>query len=163
MYCPNCSQLVPDNTRFCSRCGLSLSELAAWLAGHGALTVRKDKHTPRRKGMRWGAKIMFASVVMFPIFLLLSLAGDSPFPLFIPFLIFFAGLSIMLYSRIFIEEVSANGKQHELRFGVMPANVALPPASDTGVITPERREVRTAEIIQPPSVTDHTTKLLDRE
>ena len=163
MYCPNCSQLVPDNTRFCSRCGLPLSELSAWLAGHGELTVRKDKHTPRRKGMRWGAKAMFAGVVLFPIFLLLSVAGDSPFPLFMPFLVFFAGLCILLYSRIFIEEVSANSKQQDLRFGVMQANVTLPPASETGVITTERREVRTAEIIQPPSVTDHTTKLLDRE
>jgi hypothetical protein len=167
MYCPNCSQLVPDNTRFCSRCGLSLSELAAWLAGHGVLAIpdqRQKPLTPRRKGMRFGAKMMFWAAIAFPVFMVFSVAADSPGPLFLPFLVFLAGLSILLYSRIFGENVLVN-KYHPpqpLWFGGQNQN-ALPAAADTGIIRPERREVRTAEVVRPPSVTENTTKLLDQE
>ena len=169
MYCPNCNQPVPDNTRFCSRCGLSLTELAEWLAGRGGLAIREaaqlNMPSARRKGMRTGAKIMFWGAVTFPVFLALSVAGDSPFPLVLPFIAFLAGLSILLYSRLFIEEISSSKvpQPQDLRFGTWPSNSALPPPSDFGVVTGSKREVRTAEMVQPPSVTDHTTKLLDRE
>jgi hypothetical protein len=167
MYCPNCSQLVPDNTRFCSRCGLSLTDLAAWLAGHGALSLpdkRQKPPSPRRKGMRFGAKMMFWAAVALPVFMVLSIAADSPGPLFLPFLVFLAGLSILLYSRLFAEDVPVNKfqPQQPLWFAGQ-SNNALPPAAETGVITPSRREVRTAEVARPPSVTEHTTKLLDND
>lgn len=167
MYCPNCSQLAPDNTRFCSRCGLSLNELGPWLAGHGVLSL-PDTHqkplSPRRKGMRFGAKMMFWAAVAFPVFLLLCIAGDSPFPLFFPFIVFLAGLSILLYSRLFAEDVPVNKfqPQQPLWFGGQ-SNNALPPAAETGIISDDKRKVRTAEIVRPPSVTEHTTKLLERE
>jgi len=167
MYCPKCGQLVPDNTRFCSRCGLLLSDLSEWLAGNSELPLRRvaqpNKLSPRRKGMRFGAKTMFWGAVMLPIFMGFSIAGDSPFPLFFPFLVFLAGLSILLYSRLFGDETSSNKGQQaqEFRFGTEP--VYLPPAPGPEVSSGVRREARTAEMARPPSVTEHTTKLLDPE
>src|SRR5262249_30596396 len=107
MYCPNCGQQqLSDEMRFCSRCGLALSGLADWLAGGGPpaqrkLEVQNSPASPRRKGMRRAAKLMFFSGVLFPIFLVISLAIDEPGPLAIPFIVFFISLVMMVYARLF--------------------------------------------------------------
>ena len=169
MYCPKCGQLLPDNTRYCSRCGLPLSEVAEWLAGSGGLAVRAaaqpNTSSPRRKGMRFGAKTMFWGAAITPIFLALSIAVDEPIPLFVPMIVFLAGLSILLYSRLFVEETPAIKSQYapDQSLGAMPGYSALPPGSNVGVVSGGRREVRTAEMAHPASVTEHTTKLLDTE
>jgi hypothetical protein len=173
MYCPKCGQQVAESMRFCSRCGLPISEVADWLAGAvgegaSALAPRDEAQesvlSPRRKGMRRGAKIMFWGGILLPLFFVFSLIADSPEPLFVPLIILLIGLAWLLYSRLFGEEVQPNRIQppQDVRLGATPIS-ALPPASDAGVVGSARREARTAEIAQPPSVTDHTTKLLDRE
>jgi hypothetical protein len=155
--------------RFCSRCGLPITEVAEWLAGGFGLNLREEAEasvpSPKRKGMRRGAKTMFWGGILLPICFALSIAFDSPFPLFISLIIFLAGLSILLYSRLFGEEISANrsNQAQDVRLGTGPGSTALPPASDAGVISGGRKEGRTAEMAQPPSVTDHTTKLLDNK
>ena len=113
--------------------------------------------------MRFGAKTMFWGAVMLPIFMGFSIAVDSPFPLFISFIVLLAGLSILLYSRLFGDPTPSNQSQqaHEFRFGTEP--VYLPPGSSPEVFSGGRREPRTSEIARPPSVTENTTKLLDRE
>lgn len=169
MYCPKCGQLVAENTRFCSRCGLSVSEVSEWLHRGGSLAVREQAPlkilSPRRKGMRLGAKMMFWGGIAFPLFLALSIAVDEPFPLFIPFIVVLAGLSILLYSRLFGEDIPPyiNPQAQDPRFGTAPGFGALPAGSDAGIINAGRRQARTAEIAQPPSVTEQTTKLLDSE
>lgn len=170
MYCPKCGQHASDNMRFCSRCGLLLSEVSEWLAGSGGgLAVRGEAPpnvlSPKRKGMRRGAKTMFWGGAMFPFFLMFSIAVDDPVPLFIPFIVFLAGLSMTLYSRLFGEEFPSDRIQQaqDVSLGTRPGNSALPPGSDAGVISGGRRQGRTAEMAQPPSVTEQTTKLLDSE
>lgn len=169
MYCPKCGQQVSDNMRFCSRCGLPISEVAEWLAGGSGLAVREDLEasaiSPRRKGMRRGAKVMFWSGILLPIFFGLSIGFDSAFPLLVPFIIFLAGLSLLLYSRLFGEEVSSSSSKEwqDVGLGAMPGKSALPPASDAGINSSGRRQTRTAEMARPSSVTEHTTKLLDKE
>src|SRR5215210_8575220 len=114
MYCPKCGQQLSDNMRFCSRCGLLISEVAEWLAG-GHLVVREEAEGARlsqkSKGMRRGAKVMFMGGILLPISFVLSIVFDEPFPLSIPFLVFFAGLSLWLYSRLFGEEVPDDRSQ----------------------------------------------------
>lgn len=168
MYCPKCGQQVTDNMRFCSRCGLSISEVAEWLAGGGQSGVRAEAEvplSPRRKGMRRGAKIMFWGGILLPIFLGLSIAVDGPAPLLIPFIIFLTGLSMLLYSRLFGEEVSPirSGQVQDVELGTAPVKRALTQASNAGISGSDRRRLGTAEMVRPPSVTEHTTKLLDSE
>jgi hypothetical protein len=170
MYCPKCGQQVSDNMRFCSRCGLPISEVADWLAGNGALAVREDAQvdvlSPRRRGMRHGAKIMFWGGILLPIFFGISIAVDGPFPLFIPFIIVLVGFSLWLYARLFGEETPSNRSKQmqDAISGTRTDNSALPPVSADVISSSNRRQVRTNELAQPPhSVTDHTTKLLDRE
>src|ERR1041385_8804632 len=108
MYCPNCGQQqISDEMRFCSRCGLALSGLADWLAGGGLPAQRTAEvqqvtapNSPRRKGIRRAAKLMFFSGVLFVIFLAISLAIDEGAPMIVPFLVFFVSLVMMLYARL---------------------------------------------------------------
>jgi hypothetical protein len=145
--------------------------LNEWLAGDGrVLAVREEDATagfasPRRKGSRRGAKLMFLSGVLMPVFFGLCFLVDNPAPLFIPLTIFLAGLSLMLYCRIFSEDISRSKSQpaHPSRLGAMFGGTALPPASNIGMNSVSGQPVRTAELAQPPSVTEHTTKLLDHD
>ena len=157
--------------RFCSRCGLALSELAEWLAG-GALPVKRadetgiDRMSPRRKGMRRAAKLMFFSGVLVPVFLVFSLIFDEGTPLIFPFVIFFIALAMMLYARLFSDKTAPLIDQSAAQtsnFGTPPVRDYLPPATTTAIPNVGRQRIRTNELSQPPSVTDHTTKLLDNE
>lgn len=176
MYCPRCGQQqVSDEMRFCSRCGLLLSGLPEWVAFGGVPAVRVPEtpppvNSPRRKGIRRGAKVMFFSAVLFPLCLLLSLAVDEPVPLIFPLIGFIVGLTIMLYSLLFIDEFPAISNQPSQPYSIgapgAMSGQALPPASSIPIYShgnPAGQRVRTNELAQPPSVTENTTKLLDNE
>jgi hypothetical protein len=96
-----------------------------------------------------------------PIFFGISILIDEPGPLLIPLAIFLAGLSLMLYARIFGEDVPAGRGMlaSPSNSGTIPA--ALPPAANLGMNSVGVQRVRTAELVQPPSVTEGTTRLLD--
>jgi hypothetical protein len=175
MYCPRCAQQqVSDEMRFCSRCGLPLGGLMEWLAFGGAPAGRVQEKplslaSPRRKGIRRGAKVMFFSGALLPVTVLMSIAADEPFPLFFPVISFIVGLTITLYSYLFGEDFPAIKGQPAQPFGIGPQGAmsgqALPPASSIPIYNPGNpgQRVRTNELAQPPSVTEHTTKLLDNE
>lgn len=167
MYCPNCGQQqVSEEMRFCSRCGLALSGLTEWLAG--GLLVRRNEETPvpsrKRKHIRRAAKMMFFSGVLIPIGILISIGIDEPGPLFFPPLLLFIGLMWMLYARLFIEDrADVNQFAQPPLFAPATARVTLPPASNMPMPDIGRPRVRTNEIAQTPSVTEHTTRLLDND
>jgi zinc-ribbon domain len=171
MYCPRCGQQqVSDEMKFCSRCGLPISGLTEWLAG-GGVPARREKETqaslrsPRRKGIRRGAKLMFLSGVLFPVFLGLSLIIEEPGPMILPVTLFFVAVVIMLYSRLFGEDIPPvkNHAAQTSALGGMPEANLLPPPSNIGMYGVGGQQVRTGELAQRPSVTEHTTKLLDQE
>ncbi len=171
MYCPKCGQQqLSDNTRFCSRCGIPITGLAEWLASGGELAVRNEENatmmsaSPKRKGIRRGAKLMFLSGVLMPVFFFFSLLIGAPIPLLIPITIFLIGLSLMLYARLFSEEALPVKSQQAQpsRLDTMPSSAALPPSSSIRMHDVGGQQVRTAELA-PPSVTEHTTKLLNKE
>ena len=172
MYCPKCGlQQIADEMRFCSRCGLPIAGLAEWLASGGGFAGREDEAplpsvSPRRKGISRGAKLMFISIVLVPIFFGLSILADHPGPLMLPFTIFLAGLSMMLYARLFGDEmpsVKTLPPQQSYKFRATPESNALPPASNNWMNWAGGQKVRTSELAQPPSVTENTTRLLDNE
>jgi hypothetical protein len=170
MYCPNCGQQqVSDEMRFCSRCGLPLSGLAEWLAS--GLPVKRADEAPvpspsrRRKALRRAAKLMFFSVALFPIFLAISIGTDEPGPLFVPSIPFFVSLMWMAYARLFIEGTAPtiSHTAQPSTFRPAPARESLPPANTPAMPDFNRHRVRTNELVEMPSVTEHTTKLLDNE
>jgi|SRR5215213_43376 len=170
MYCPNCGQQQISEVRFCSRCGLPLTELAEWLAG-GSLPVRHAEQapvsaaSPRRKNMRRAAKLMFFSGVLLPVFLVICLAVNEGGPMFLPFFIFFVSLVWMLYARLFSDNTPRVNYQpaQTTALGSASARGSLPPANTTSMPSVGRQQVRTNELAQPPSVTEHTTRIFDNE
>jgi hypothetical protein len=174
MYCPRCGQQqISDEMRFCSRCGLPMSGLAEWLAGSGTpaglgTQTQVSLPSPRRKGIRRAAKLMFFSAVLFPIFLAISIGGDEGGPMVVPFILFFVSLVMMLYARLFSSPIPRikNQTAQTSGLGSRAERSALPPASDIpmyGARNFAGRQVRTAELAQPGSVTENTTRLLDEE
>ena len=171
MYCPNCGQQqVSEEMRFCSRCGLALSGLAAWLAGGRPLANPVDEQhvaasSPRRRGMRRAAKVLFFSVVLFPIFLAISVAADEGGPLIVPCIVFFIGLVLMLYARLFSATTTPvkNQAAQTSALNSTAARGSLPPGSAIPMPEFGRSRVRTNELAQPPSVTENTTRLLDND
>ena len=172
MFCPKCGQQqVSDNTRFCAQCGISINGLAEWIASGGNLAVREENApmvltSPRRRGVRRGAKVVFASLASTPVFFFFSLLAGAPIPMFIPLTFFLIGLSIMLYSRIFGEETPTyiEGQQANVSgLGTMFSNSALSAAPNNIMNSGNERQVITSDLLQPSSVTEPTTKLLDRD
>lgn len=170
MFCPKCGQQqVSENTRFCSRCGLALSGLADWLdGGGGTLSVREEAPpalaSPKLKSIKRGKKLMLLSGILLPIFFVVSIIFDEPAPLIIPLIISLVGLSLMLYASFFVEEASP-AKSQQTRPSSLGATggAALPPASNIRMNDVGGQAARTAEMVRPQSVTEHTTKLLDND
>jgi hypothetical protein len=169
MFCPRCGQQqISDEVRFCSRCGLSLASVPALLAGGevpSAESAPRGALTRKRVGIRRGAKLMFFSAVIFPVFFGISIAADSPGPLVVPFTVFLAGLAWMLYFVLFGEEVareSAEKGRKDLRES--HTSPSLPPSTFVPASGFGARRADTADMArQPPSVTEQTTRLLDEE
>jgi hypothetical protein len=114
--------------------------------------------------MRRAAKLMFFSVVLFPLFLGLSIATDGPVGLIFSFLMFLAGLAWLVYAKLFVDDsphVPRKASRGDLKAG------GGQPALDAPQFVPaslfDRQRANTAEIVRPPSVTENTTTLLDRD
>ena len=169
MYCPNCGQQqVSEEMRFCSRCGLALSGLAEWLGG--GLPVQRTNETvlatpsPRRKGMRRAAKLMFFSFALFPVFLAISFLIDEGAVLIFPCIFFFISLVMWLYARLFGETIAPVKNQAQTSaVGSSSSRGSLASPVTAAIPNIGRQRVRTNELAQPPSVTENTTRLLDNE
>jgi hypothetical protein len=169
MFCPQCGQQQPsEEVRFCPRCGLSLTPHAALLAGFNpaaASPVASQVPAPsaKRTGTRRGAKLMFFSVVLFPVFFGFCFLVDSPGPLFVPLTVFLAGLVWLIYARLFGDDLIH--VHHAPRMDLHPG--AERPALGAPQFVPaslfNQQRVNTSEIATPPSVTENTTTLLDKD
>lgn len=169
MYCPRCGQQqLSDEVRFCSRCGLPLLGVTTLLSAASAGAEgapRKGVLAGKRPGVRRGAKLMFFGFVLSPLFFAFSIATDSPGPLVIPFTLFLAGVAFALYTVLFGEEpLHGRGPKNreELR-EARGAQQALPPSTFVPASGFGRGRANTADMSQPPSVTEQTTRLLDEE
>jgi hypothetical protein len=103
---------------------------------------------------------MFFSGVLFVVFLAISLAVDEGGPMIVPFLVFFVSLVMMLYARLFSDKTASVINQ-TTELNSPTTRSSLPPA--TSIPINSRQQVRTNELAQPSSVTEHTTRLLDNE
>lgn len=165
--------------RFCSRCGFPLGGVVELLAQGGVLwsggdELREQAMSPRRKGVRQGVMMMIVGTVLVPILAILSdqnhLLPQTLVPL-AAVICFAGGLMRILYAAIF--EQSARSMKRDAPAYVPPATPAtlkagarvsaLPPQQSIPVSDFTRRRVNTAELAQPPSVTENTTRLLDEE
>lgn len=166
--------------RFCSRCGFPLGGVVELLAQGGVLRsggeeLQEQAMSPRRRGVRQGVMMMIVGTVLVPILAILSgnnsILADRLVPL-AAVICFAGGLMRILYAAIF--EQSARSMSRDVPAyvppGTSPAQLnakarvsALPPAQSIPVSDFTPRRANTAELVQPPSVTENTTRLLKEE
>lgn len=181
MYCPRCGQQqAPGTVRFCSRCGFPLDGVMQLLGTGGMLPVYRDPQapkemSPRKKGVRQGGLLLLSGAIVCPILGVFSDYIHGPFPEILlalaAIICFIGGPLRMLYAAIF-EEGAPNPFQQGARPYVSPPvsapqfggpihNPALPPPPAQSA-SGWRSRPNTAEL-NPPSVTENTTRLLEKE
>lgn len=178
MHCPSCGQQqISEETKFCSRCGFPLA-LVGELLMHGGFLPQLAEFYKRKSIFNKKNGVMF-SLFWFIFFLLImaplwgiadvdELAGASAI------IGIFGGLLMLIASLVFLKssktidfpmsELPRANPQH--LYGAQPA--ALPPQQSQPVSSyappgPGRWKAADTGDLQPRSVTEGTTKLLQKD
>ena len=177
MHCPKCGQLqVTDDTRFCSRCGLLLTGVAQVVAQGGVLATTdpglpKGVTTPRNRGLKQGLFIFLLAFLVVPILTIISVALNiEPYAVVLSaILLTVGGMLRAAYALMFESNVPALGsatsaESANLLSGSHAAG-ALPSQRADLYTSPAGNWRDTNDLVErrPPSVTDSTTKLLQKE
>ncbi len=178
MFCPQCGQQqTSDMVRFCSRCGFPLDGVIQLLHNRGLLPAYQPQAvgemSPKRKGVRQGVVLLLAGLLLVPILgILSSFSGAVFFEILCAvaaIICFLGGPVRMLFAALFEDGAPARMPMPMASYAPPPAvrsgmlaPGALPPAS-VNAIPSWRPRPNTAELMQPPSVTENTTRLLEKE
>ncbi len=183
MYCPSCGQeQVSEETRFCSRCGLLLTSIAAIMNNGGVLPQNLAARSGsklkslRKKGVKQGLFIFLLTFLVVPITAIIAISlRAGPFPIAISaVLLSVGGLLRMIYALMFEadEELPQTiSGQNALNvsdsyFDKTNSDKALPPEQSIPVssyMPPKQGNWRDTNDLAQPSVTEGTTKLLQDE
>jgi hypothetical protein len=180
MFCPQCGQQqVTGVVRFCSRCGFPLDGVIQLLSNGGMIPAyQRDsdgpvKDSPRRRGVKQGGVLILSGAVLVPILAMFASFSNATFiemlAALAAIICFIGGPLRMLYAAVFEEgapqrariygpHVAMHAPQQfapHLQTPALPPPPARPPVS--------WRRPNTAELGNPPSVTENTTRLLDKE
>lgn len=179
MYCPQCGQQQATGmVRFCSRCGFPLDGVIHLLGTGGMLPVYHQSDEPvkisaRRKGVKQGAILFLSGAVIVPILGAFASFSSASFPQLLAILAaiicFVGGPFRMLYAGLFEEGAPPRYPTYgppppvsaPPQFAPPRQHSALPPPPARGPSA--WRKPNTAELANPPSVTENTTRLLDKE
>ncbi len=149
MFCSKCGQeQASESVRFCSRCGFKLSTIEGGpvkrlilMAMYLVITICAI--------IGWGSITSGPAYMQIRVIITIIAA--------ITFYLLFSGDLKYIFNQLFAQNIERN-KQ------IAPARqeTALPPAHSIPVTSPGSHRVNTAEMVQPPSVTEQTTILLDK-
>ena len=184
---------VANEVRFCSSCGFPLGVVSEVLAHRGQLPALATLHgpqeprqlSPRQRGIRQGAMLMLSTLLVVPLVVFISVFITGAPQFFIPAaaVICFVGGLLRIIQALLFEENTPPAPPAPAAYATyvppaMPPNYlgapehssALPPAQSApapqSVPAPPARPARfdTGELAPPrASVTDHTTRLLNRQ
>lgn len=173
MYCPKCGKQQPsESLRFCANCGLSLKNAAKLLTASSVPVAsdedtRKGQLSPRTKGILQGVALIPALAGLDFILLLIydhfDVVNDGAYATLTLILL----LALMrIFYAVFLEEGGKPKRSEPTSYEwqrEMPISVhqAALPTSDTMPVTGfGSQSKRTGEIVQPRSITEHTTRQL---
>jgi hypothetical protein len=164
--------------RFCARCGFPLEGAMVLLAHNGMLpryevAGGETKISARRKGVKQGAMLILIGAVLVPLLAAISSFAPGRISLAFEFfavaaaiLLFVGGPLRMLFAGLF--EEGAPPRQLVMPSSYAPPAIPPPvrvtalPQANAAPTAGWRSRPQTAEILAPPSVTDHTTRLLEK-
>jgi hypothetical protein len=179
MFCPKCGQQqASDVIRFCPRCGFLLDGVIHLLHNNGMLpsvpAEGSGEMSPRRRGVRQGGAMLLAGAVLVPILGVFTSFSNSAFleilTAIAAIICFLGGPLRMIFAALFEEGAPSRPAlplasyappPPAIRPGVPVRQNVLPPPTTTPPMG--WRRPNTAELTQPPSVTENTTRLLDKE
>jgi hypothetical protein len=179
MFCPQCGQQQTTGViRFCSRCGFPLDGVIQLLGTGGMLPVYRSPDepipiSPRRKGVKQGGILLLSGILVVSILGLIASFSRSDFPQILAglaaIICFVGGPVRMLYAAIF-EEGAPRPMMHYPPVTATQNQQFRPPAPQHALPPPPPRPAaswrprpNTAELATPPSVTENTTRLLEKE
>jgi hypothetical protein len=178
MYCPQCGQeRISHETSFCSRCGFLLTGTADLLHTGGLIPTAGSKpsgvSSPKSRGLKQGLFIFLLTFLVVPIVAIISVALQlPPWAIVISSItLFVGGLLRMAYALMFESAVpgvpTLEENMMKNMLGRPPAHEkALPPQQSIPVSSygpPVAGKWRDTNDLQPSSVTDSTTKLLEKD
>ena len=178
MFCPQCGQQQATGViRFCSRCGFPLDGVIQLLGTGGMIPAYRNPDEPvpvsaRRKGVKQGGMLLLSGAVLVPLLGVMASFGESRFLevllAFAAIICFIGGPLRMLYAAVFEEGAPSPIRMYgppvaKPQFGPPPMqHQALPPPPARSA-SGWRSRPNTAELVSPPSVTENTTRLLEKE
>jgi hypothetical protein len=158
MFCPQCGhKQVSSETRFCSRCGLTLG-LVTDLIGSSENQLQREKRE------LWGIELILGTVLI--LMNLLIVFGSIALPHLanpVFFWVWLAGITgSLVISGIGITQLVRAGffgrlKEREIRLRLMKSDKEQQMLSDEN----ERAKVTTARLLAPDSITESTTRELE--
>ena len=177
MHCPSCGQQqISNETKFCSRCGLPLGIVSEVLVYGGylpqlaELNKRKPALFSRRNGLAFSLIwCLFFLLIMAPLWGILDLdklAGASAV------IGIFGGLILMITSIIFLKREPKFAGDHPMYpqgqyelpgqagYSALPPQQSVPASVYSAPTTGSWRDTND---LQPTSVTEGTTKLLEKD
>lgn len=179
MFCPQCGQQqVAGVIRFCSRCGFPLDGVLQLLSNGGNLPVYRTPDEPvpvsaRRKGVKQGGLLLLSGAVLVPVLGIFASYSNSTFleilTALAAIICFIGGPLRMLFAAVFEEGAPKPVRVYGSAPMHMPQQFAQPAPSPALPPPPERPQPswrprpNTAELVSPPSVTENTTRLLEKE
>ena len=182
LFCPRCGQeQVNNETRFCSQCGFLMTGVQELINSGGALPQYLAKQgnkgiSPRKKGLKQGGMLFLSGVLIVPL-LGIIIVGILNFEGYIvgiaALLTFLGGILRMLFALLF---ESSDPEDKTLEENVLetsrkflnkpPKDAALPPQQTmpaSSYVPPVAGHWRDTNDLQPSSVTENTTKLLEHD
>jgi hypothetical protein len=149
MFCSKCGQeQASESVHFCSRCGFKLNTIEEGLVKRLILMAMYLVITICAI-IGWGSITSGPAYMQLRVIITIIAA--------ITFYLLFSGDLTHIFNKLFAQNIERN-KQ------IAPASqkTALPPAHSIPVTSLGSHRVNTAEMVQPPSVTEQTTILLDK-
>jgi hypothetical protein len=183
MFCPQCGQRQATNeARFCSSCGFPLNVVTELLANGGQLPWRPTAQgaghlSPRQKGIRQGALLMLSTILVVPLLAIIGVAMlglPGEFVAVAAIGLPVGGFLRMLYAFLLESNLPPGVEAAQPAYTPPPVipnylgtpmpTPTLPPQRSEPIPAPHPRQFKTGELAAPrASVTDHTTRLLDKQ
>jgi len=169
---------MSTDTSFCSRCGFLLTGIADILQTGGLIPrLTREKvyvpPSPRARGIRQGLFIFLLSFLIVPLLILFSMVTNLRSPalaMFAAIVLVVGGLLRMAYALMFEAPVFAipalGNTVDEEHFLQTPSNLQIPGQENIPAMAyarPGTGHWRDTNDLEPLSITDGTTRLLENE
>ncbi len=181
MFCPRCGQeQINNETRFCSRCGFLMTGVTELIDNQGIIPEKyvklKDaRNSPKKRGIKQGAMLFLSGALIVPL-LGIIVVGILNFEGYVvgiaALLTFLGGILRMLYALLLEsgnpddntleENVLATGQKFltkQKNKNALPPDQSIPASA---YVPPATGNWRDSSDLEPSSVTENTTKLLEQ-